>query len=353
MKILVLMKRFGAGKDMVMQDFGRQIRLFGNIAKKHNVDFFVPDYKKLERKDIRLHGMNFCIRPYSLLRHFSFISELKKSIKKNKYDVIVGTADPLLGILAYKLGRKYGIKSVYDMQDEYSVYSSYRIPFVQFLDKKSVIGSDVVLTVSDSLNRLVRQSRKKKTVTIQNGVDANAYKKYSKSAARKKLGLPNKKIIVYVGEISRFKGVDILVESFKEVQKLVPDSCLLLSGPVVDVDIKSRNVIYEKYPEKWQVIAALSASDIAVLPNPKNRFSEYCFPYKLAEYMASGISIVATNMGDAGLLLKESSLCEPGDKFAMAAKIVENLVHPTNNDYRGILKSLSWKSLSAKVESSL
>ena len=33
LKILVLMKRFGAGKDMVMQDFGRQIRLFENIAK--------------------------------------------------------------------------------------------------------------------------------------------------------------------------------------------------------------------------------------------------------------------------------------------------------------------------------
>ena len=40
MKILVVMKRFGANKDMVMEDFGRQIRLFEKLAKKHEIDFF-------------------------------------------------------------------------------------------------------------------------------------------------------------------------------------------------------------------------------------------------------------------------------------------------------------------------
>ena len=33
------MKRFGTNKDMVLQNFGRQIRLFEPLAKKHKIDF--------------------------------------------------------------------------------------------------------------------------------------------------------------------------------------------------------------------------------------------------------------------------------------------------------------------------
>ena len=41
---------------------------------------------------------------------------------------------------------------------------------------------------------------------------------------------------------------------------------------------------------------ALSAADVAVLPNINNEFSRYCFPYKLVEYMAAYFPIVATKV---------------------------------------------------------
>ena len=52
MKLLVVMKRFGANKDMVLDNFGRQIHLFEPLAKKHKIDFFCPDYTKKESKTI-------------------------------------------------------------------------------------------------------------------------------------------------------------------------------------------------------------------------------------------------------------------------------------------------------------
>ena len=75
MRILVIMKRFGANKDMVMQNFGRQIRLFETLAKKHEIDFLCPDYKKHENKDIIKSGINYYVRPYSILGHFKFVNE--------------------------------------------------------------------------------------------------------------------------------------------------------------------------------------------------------------------------------------------------------------------------------------
>lgn len=345
------MKRFGAGKDMVMQDFGRQIRLFENIEKYgHKVDFFIPDYKKHEQKNLRLHGMNFYIRAYSLLEHFRFMKDLNSMVKKEKYDYIIGTTDPLLGILGFYISKKHSTKYIYDIQDEYSCYASYRIPFVKWLDKKAVIVSDIVITVSDSLRKSVTAYRKKPTFTIQNGIDLSSFKNKNKKS-RKKLGLPDGKIIIYVGEISKFKGVDILVDAFSEVKKSLPNSFLLLSGPVVDVDIKKEGIIYRKFPLRKQVIEALSIADVAVLPNIRNKFSEYCFPYKLSEYMAAGIPIVATEVGDASSILSDfkDSLCKPNDKYDMAAKISKSLLSSAKPDYGKILEKLEWKSLSKKL----
>lgn len=353
MNILVIMKRFGANKDMVMQNFGRQIRLFEPLAKKNKIDFFCLDYTKHENKDLRINCINYYIRPYSILNHFRLLKNLKNIITQNNYDYIVGSTDPLLGILGYRYAKKFNIKHVYDMQDEYSCYTSYKIPFVKYLDKKAVKDSDIVLTVSESLNRHIKSFRKKPTYTIQNGIDLKAFKRIGKKGARKILKLPKGKIIICVGEISIFKGVDTLIEAFKEVKKAVPDSYLLLSGKILDnIDVKQDSIIYEEYPKRDDVITALNAADVAVLPNKKNFFSEYCFPYKLAEYMAAGLPIVATDMGDVSIILSkyENSLCIPGDKEDMADKIIKTLKSRKKADYEGIVKGFTWESLSRKID---
>ena len=351
MNILVIMKRFGANKDMVMQNFGRQIRLFEPLAKRHKIDFFCPDYKKHENKDMRINNINYYIRPYSILKHFRLLKNLKKIIKKNNYDYIVGSTDPLLGILGHRYAKKFNIKYVYDMQDEYSCYDSYKIPFVKYLDKKAVKDSDIVLTVSESLNTHVKSFRKKPTCTIQNGIDLKAFKRMDKTKARKILKLPKGKIIIYVGEISKFKGVDILIEAFKEVKKTIPDGYLLLSGKILDnIDVKQDSIIYEEYPKRDDVITALNAADVAVLPNRKNAFSQYCFPYKLAEYMATGIPIVATEIGDSAIILpKAGYLCKPDNEHDMAEKLIYAIKKNKKVSYSRVLRNLAWEALSKKL----
>lgn len=353
MKILVIMKRFGANKDMVMQNFGRQIRLFEPLAKKHNIDFFCPDYKKYANKDIKIKGINYYIRPYSILKHFKLLKSLKNIIKKNNYDCIVGSTDPLLGILGYRYAKKFNIKHIYDMQDEYSCYDSYKIPFVKYLDKEAIKNSDIVLTVSESLSRYIKSFRKKPTYTIQNGIDLKVFKKIEKKRARKILNLPKGKIIIYIGEISKFKGIDILIKAFKEVKKIIPDSYLLLSGKISDdINIKHDSVFYEEYPKREEVVTALNAADIAVLPNKKNEFSRYCFPYKLTEYMAVGLPIVATNIGDASIILSEYkySLCRANNQYDMANKIIKKLNMKDRVNYGKIVNNLRWESLARKLD---
>ena len=353
MKILVIMKRFGANKDMVMENFGRQIRLFEPLAKKHIIHFFCPDYKKKKSKIISKNGIRYIIKPLSLFSLISFYNSLGKLIKSEKYDVIAATTDPLIGILSYHFSKKYKIPFVYDLQDNFEIYSSYKLPFVRYFDRKAVKSADIVFAVSESLKGLVSEFRKKQVYVIQNGVELSLFKKIDRKSARKKLGLPLKgRIVVYVGEISREKGALIMLDAFEMVIKKIPDAYLLLSGQVQkDINIEKQNIIFKGLPERGDVVSALNAADVALIPNLESPFSKYCFPYKALEYMAMELPIVATDVGDVSLMLKKypGSLCKPNNSDDMAEKIISKLKKSGKVDYSSDVKKLKWEALANKV----
>ena len=354
MKILVIMKRFGANKDIVEENFRRQIRLFENLAKKHSIDFLCPDYVKKESKTITRNGIRYIVRPVSLISVFSLYSSLKKLIRKEKYGIIFASTDSLIGIVGYRLSKKFSIPLIYDLQDNFESYDTYKIPFVKYFDRKVLKKADAVITVSDSLKRYISKIRGNPIYTIQNGIDLKLFKITDKATARKKLKLPLKyKIIVFIGHIEKLKGGQILIDAFNIIRDGYPDTYLLLSGRIGnDVDINKKNVIYRKFPEREEVMLGINAADVAVLPNPVNSFTKYCFPYKLLEYMACNVPIVATDVGDVSKLLKkyEGSLCKPDDAFDLAKKIMAKVQLDGRVNYRKDLREFDWRILSMKME---
>lgn len=353
MKILVLMKRFGANKDMVLKNFGRQVRLFENLSKEHQIDFLCPDYTKKESKVIKRNDLRFFIMPVSFSSILSFLNQTKKLIKKEKYDVIVATSDPLIGILGNKLSKKFNIPLVYDLQDNFETYDTYKFHFVPKLHRKAVEDADVVLAVSESLKNYISQTRKKPIYVIQNGIELNLFKPVDKEKARKKLKLPLKsKIIVYIGHLEKLKGANVLLDAFKKILQDFPDTYLLLSGEIEKgIDIKQKNIIFRAFPKREDVVLGINSADVAVVPNTVNEFTKYCFPYKLAEYMACNVPIVATDIGDVSLMLKkyQGSLAAPDNAEELSEKIMLKLENKTRPDYSEDVKSFDWKVLSEKL----
>ena len=89
MKILVLTSRYTATRDSIGEDFGRQTRLFSSLTKLgHQIDFFVADYRKHERRNLKLHGNNVMIMPIRIYSYLKFILELRK-IDKNKVMILL------------------------------------------------------------------------------------------------------------------------------------------------------------------------------------------------------------------------------------------------------------------------
>ena len=350
------MKRFGTNKDLVMQNFGRQIRLFEHLKKLgHDVDFLCMDYKKFESKKIRKNNIDYYIEPFSIRYLFSFLKKIKNLLEKNRYDIIVASTTPILGIIGYFYSRKYKIKFLYDLQDSFDTYSEYKIPFVKKIDKHVTKNADSVICVGQTLLKMVKKFRGKETYIIENGIEKGLFKPLDRIKCRKSLDLPLKgKIIVYVGHIAKLKGWDVLLAAFYKIREKYPDCYLLLSGQVdKGINIKHKNVIFRALPERKDVVKAINAGDVAVIPSPRNAFTEYCFPYKLVEYMACNVPIVATDAGDVSLMLKKykGSLCKSNDVNDLVNKIIAKLNAKDNGrvNYYKDLKNFDWEILSGKL----
>ena len=351
MRILVVMKRFGANKDMPLQNFGRQIRLFENL-KEHKIDFLCADFKKFESKKLSRNGIDYYIEPLSVFNLNKFLKKLNDLVKTENYDIIIASTSPVIGVIAYYCSRKYNIPMLYDLQDSFAAYDEYKIPFISFVDKQIIKKSDLVICVSESLRKNISSFRKKPAYVIRNGTESGLFKPMDRNAARKKLKLPLKsKIIVYIGHLEKLKGAGILLDSFNKVRKFYPDTYLLLSGKIEkSVNIRQKNVIFRELPKREEVVLAINSADVAIIPNTLNEFSKYCFPYKLAEYMACKVPIVATDIGDVSSMLKKyhGSLCKP-DAYDMATKIIGKLKSYKRVDYTKELKGLEWKVLSDRL----
>ena len=359
MKILVLTSRYTATRDIIGEDFGRQTRLFEALKKfNHCIDFFCADYKKFENKDRSLHGIKVFIRPFSIFHFLNFTASLKNRIKKEKYDLIIATSDPLWGPIGYFTSKKYKIKFLYDLHDNYETYAIYKIPFFKYLDRFVIKNSDLVTTVSYSLKDKIKNVRWKNVFVVQNGANTSLFKPLNKNQCRTYLKLPkNAKIIAYTGSLQRTQGIDLLLEAFNSLKNEIPNLHLVIAGRFLKceekyINLKHEGVIYKGGSvQQKNIVKIINSADVAVIPNTLNNFTKYCFPYKIVEYMACNVPIVATDVGDVGKILSycKNSLCRPNSIEDMKDKIKKQLKIKSIN-YRKIAVKNSWGSIAKKLD---
>lgn len=147
-----------------------------------------------------------------------------------------------------------------------------------------------------------------------------------RATARAELGLEaDRSVVVYTGGLLAWKGVDVLIEAAREL----PDVQVLIAGGMpADVD-RARakaaglnNVRIDGFQPPARVPLYLAAADVGVLPNrSKPEISaKYTSPLKAFEFMAAGLSIVASDLpslrealgGHAGVIF-----VRPDDPFAL------------------------------------
>lgn len=166
------------------------------------------------------------------------------------------------------------------------------------------------------------------------GVDVDVFTPRDGSALRKKYGLEGRKVLVYVGEMSAWHGIDVLVRAMALLGEgyralILGKNAEILKPLAVELGVLDR-LVFTGPVRHEEVPLYISAADIGVAPydpagvRDMERLGFYFSPIKLFEYMACGKPVVASDIDIVGGIVKDSGcgvLAKPGDPGSLAEAI--------------------------------
>lgn len=237
---------------------------------------------------------------------FMFFKVFSLALRK-PYQVIHAVEESVFIALFLKF--LFKIPYIYDMDSSLSQqivekYPAWAFlsPLLEFFEKIAVKRSEVVITVCDSLTGFVGKYNPKRLVTLRDVSLLNGVKEENQSDLRVELGMSNNLIVMYVGNLEVYQGIDLLIESFALALKEMDKADLVVIGGAPS-DI-------EKYKSKSSVLGIgdrvhflgprpvgvltnyLSQADILVSPRIKGGNT----PMKLYSYLHSGKAVLATDL---------------------------------------------------------
>jgi len=180
----------------------------------------------------------------------------------------------------------------------------------------------------------------------------------------KKYNLKNP-CVLYLGQLHGAQYAKLFIKSAKIVLEKKPKTNFLIVGGGSDIERlkKYADSLYIGYKMKFtgfvedkEVNQALAFSDVAVACFADTKQVRCKSPLKVAEYLASGKAIVATNTGEISWMVKDSGmLVPPGEPEKLAAAVLDLLDNPKK---RKILekkarkraeKCFDWKIVAEKL----
>jgi glycosyltransferase involved in cell wall biosynthesis len=211
------------------------------------------------------------------------------------------------------------------------------VELAQRIERRVLEAAAAVLVVSAQLaEQLVAIGvERQKIHVVPNGADLEVFEtQAARAECRSEWGLPAEAFVTaFVGSLKVWHGADVLVDAFAEFSSEDPNARLLIvgAGPTeaalreqaAALGLAERVVFTGAVPHE-RVARCLKAADVAVAPyRPMDDF--YFSPIKLFEYMAAGVCVVASRLGQIEEVIEDEVqglLCVPGDARDLCAKLV-------------------------------
>ena len=197
-------------------------------------------------------------------------------------------------------------------------------------------------------------------IVIPNGIDLKRFENLPRKNIRESLGIEgNEKIVLFVGTLKPVKGVSYLIEAMNVVNNKAK---LLLVGDggerrnletfVKKSDLQKYVNFVGKIPND-KVPEYMAASDVFVLPSLSEGF-----PVVVVEAMASGLPIIATDVGGLSEIVKDGEngfLVEPKNTNEIAEKILslleaDMLRERISENNREKAREYGWVNIIEKLE---
>lgn len=242
---------------------------------------------------------------------FTQYLEIQKTIKDKSIDVIVLYGVATNGLQTTYLARKFNIPVVFrsiDILNQLVPHSTLR-PITRFLEKRVYSKVDMILTLTPKLSDYVieKGAEKSKVKLLPMPVDTGLFHPSTDfGEVRQQWGFNERdRVILFMGTLFDFSGLDILIPPFAEVIKQIPQAKLLivgdgpqrpkLEGIIADCGLQEQVIItgFQPYQFMPQYInlAALCINTFITTKATRD-----IFPGKIVQYLACGKAVIATSL---------------------------------------------------------
>ena len=341
----------GAGKSFrgifdYLKEQGHNVKL---ITGKWNIELNDPDIIQFD-----LLTKRFLWVP-------QFMIKAIKYIRSHNFDIFHGNAPK--GTLPLILSnKKRFITTIHDLGPFETSFS--KIPLEKLLTKFVIRKASIVTTVSDFVKKEIKYFIPKvgvnKIHTHYNGIEKK-FKPYPKKALalKNKLNLDGP-IILYIGRIAFYKGVDNIITAYKIAKEKIYNLNLVIGGKP-DFQMKK---IYEEWKVHYKNIHFVGFIDDKELPyyySMGDIFITYSyasegFGLTPIEAIACGTPVICSTMTAYKEILQNNAIfVPPRNPQQLANKIVSLLEDDSKRknliqNAQKFIKRYTWDSVGKKLE---
>jgi len=328
----------------------------GNKSTEENKNFSIYS--------IILKSKQFTFLPKSIRHLFSLIElYFKMFLKAYKLKPdIIHCHDVFVLPVAVSIKKITKSKLIYDAHELESDVNS--IPktlgkIIFYIEKFSWSSIDNLIVVSPSINKWYQNNIGAKSSEIilnspflkkNNTIIDNNYLRNFFSINK------NSKIFIYVGGLVRGRGIDLIIEVFKDPN--ITSSIVFLGYGELQEELnklskKYANIYVHDAVAHEKVVSIVQSADVGLCLIQNVSLSDYyCLPNKLFEYTFAGIHILASDFPDISKVVNDYNLgkCTKLDKDNIYQKIIgfENMQQLPVIDQKK-LYDLSWEAQENKL----
>lgn len=305
--------------------------------------------------------------------YFNFWDAFIKSILTKKNIDVIHIHDLPLAKVGHNLSRKYNMKFVLDLHENWPVLLDLSPHTKSFLgrilssqkqwlkyEKKYASAADGLIVVAEEMKQrlLSKGVINEKIAVVPNTSNIDIFEK------NKNLKPDSKYItLYYAGGITLHRGLDIVIKGLAKMN--LPDNFrfwIIGKGrnePFLKKLTKELNLEGKVFFLGWEphemVLELLFKSDIAVIPHLRNEHTDNTSPNKIFHYMLAKKPVLSSNCQyldkiinetKAGLVYSDRNSNEFADRLAQLIEDKELRTRLGKNGFMGVKEKYNWENTS-------